>query len=374
MQKTTKIVLLLVMILLTLSACSDRENAPEDIVIGLAYPVKEMDGTTGYIKGIQMAVNEINMGNGIKGRKIKLSIKDDEGSVTVGTSVAQSFVQDPDLVAVIGHWNSRVSLAASGIYEKAGILMITAASSNPELTNRGYQYILSHMPDDREIARVMVEYAAKQGYKRGAIYYADDSYGRGLANAIEDHAKVNGLEIIDRVTEFEGDQYFESLANRWQAFENEVFFVADVMPNGGRFIDKVRSYDPQVPIIGATGLDRSNFIQVLGKKADQVVIPSLFNPDSINEKTRTFVNRFNQGYGQDPDFWAVQGYEVVKLLSYAMERAESIGPANIVAELYKIDHWEGITGDLYFTETGQIEGKTFSKKIVNNGRFEYIIE
>lgn len=385
MKNKGKIVPFILVVLLLLGGCSYFENAKkeqeafgennkDDIIIGVAYPIGEIDSTTQYIKGIEMGVDEINMGGGINGRKIRLLLKDDEGSVTVGTSVAQSFVDNPEVMAVIGHWNSRVSVAASGIYEKAGMVMMSAASTSPELTKKGYKNIFSYIPNDQQIGEVMVDFAVQKGYTKAVIYYADDSYGRGLANAIEDHAKRRDLKIVDRLTEFGGEQHFRRLRDKWNAFGNEVLFIADVMPQGGIFVDKIRSFDIDMPIIGSTGLDRSSFIEMLGEKAEDVIIPSLFNPKSINGKIRTFVNRFKAEYAVEPDLWAVQGYEVVKILSYAMMEAESITPSNIGLELRKIEDWEDTTGVLNFNERGEAEGKTFSKKIVKNGQFQYVIE
>ena len=50
-------------------------------------------------------------------------------------------------------------------------------------------------------------YAAKR-LQKVVIYYADDEYGRGLANSFEDNAKANGVKVVDRVTEFGEGQYF----------------------------------------------------------------------------------------------------------------------------------------------------------------------
>lgn len=347
------------------------KKAQNDILIGVAYPVKLMDATTQYIKGVQLAIDEINAGGGINNRSLRILIKDDEASVTTGIAVAQSFVENPEIAAVIGHWNSRVSIAAAGIYEKAGIVMITPASTSPELTQKGYKYIFCQIPNDEKIGRLMAEYAAEQGYKRVVIYYADDEYGRNLANSFEDNGKNSGVKVVDRVTEFGDGQYFLSLVDKWKAFGYDAFFVADVMPNGGIFIDSLRENGINSPVLGATGLDKTDFLEMLGGKADGIVLPTLFNPASSNPKAQSFISKFKKQHGNEPDTWALQGYETVKMLAYAIEKAKPAEPHSIAANLHDIQNWEGITGTLSFTETGEIDGKALAVKIVQNGRFEY---
>ncbi|RXM21950.1 branched-chain amino acid ABC transporter substrate-binding protein, partial [Citrobacter sp. AAK_AS5] len=86
--------------------------------------------------GAELAAEEINAAGGILGRKIVLEFADDGASPDKATLTANSLAQNGTQF-VIGHFNSSLSLAASTIYEKAGILMITPSSTNPRLTERG---------------------------------------------------------------------------------------------------------------------------------------------------------------------------------------------------------------------------------------------
>ncbi|MDH7479687.1 MAG: ABC transporter substrate-binding protein, partial [Syntrophomonadaceae bacterium] len=165
--------LILIFCLVTRLAGCFHRSGREDIVIGLAWPFATKNSM--LKEGVEMAVDEINGRGGIKGRKIRLVEKDDEGTVTGGVNAAQSLVKIPNLVAVIGHRASFVSIAASAIYEEAGVLMLSPASTAPNLTQRGYKMIFRNIPSDDEIARQMALYAAGRGHRRMAVYYSEDS-------------------------------------------------------------------------------------------------------------------------------------------------------------------------------------------------------
>jgi len=86
-----------------------------DIVIGVAWPFESNNSL--FKEGVELAVKEINQAGGVEGRKVKLVLKDDRGSVAEGMAVAQSFVQERQVAAVIGHRNSFISIPAARIYE-----------------------------------------------------------------------------------------------------------------------------------------------------------------------------------------------------------------------------------------------------------------
>jgi len=70
-------------------------------------------------RAAELAVKEINARGGIRGRLLALRTMDDSGRPEVAMRIAQQLVDDPAVVAVIGHVNSSASLAAGRIYGEA---------------------------------------------------------------------------------------------------------------------------------------------------------------------------------------------------------------------------------------------------------------
>ena len=134
-----------------------------DIVIGVAWPWAARREVR-YGEGLDMAVAEINAAGGVGGRRIVLEREDDHESVDEGELVAQRLANDPNVVAVIGHLQSYVSVPASAIYDLSGILMIAPTATDPELTAHGYSRVFRATFTDAEVGRQMAEYAARQGY------------------------------------------------------------------------------------------------------------------------------------------------------------------------------------------------------------------
>src|SRR5690606_24523605 len=115
--------------------------------------------------GINMAVEEINAAGGVLGRPLLTIKQDDRSDVTQGRLIAQQFADNLDLVAVIGHSDSFVSLPASATYQFAGLLMLSPGSTNPALTMQGFDLVFRNVPTDDDIGRQLATYALTAGYR-----------------------------------------------------------------------------------------------------------------------------------------------------------------------------------------------------------------
>lgn len=346
------------------------QKGNNEIIIGMSYPVSETESKTGFLNGVNMALEKVNK-DGVLGKKITIVKKDDMGTVTIGSEIAQSFVDDPKISAVIGHWNSRVTNAVSDIYNRNGMVMITPASTSPVFTTKGYEYIFSTINNDIIYGGTMARYSAECGYDKVVIYYADDDYGRGLANAFEDAAKENGIQVVDRITNL-NDSNIQDYINRWNALDYNAIFIADVMTEAMNAITIVRTEGIELPIMGATGIDNSAFVETMGSYAEGVTMPTTFNSTLQREEMNLFILEYQNLYGSFPDSWAIQGYGTVMILCKAMESAGSAMPDKISEALSNMRDYKGVSGELSCNSNGEIIGTDIYVKQIKNGKFIYL--
>ena len=376
-----KLLCLVLLITVFLTGCSGIGDVPHqrsekakknggDILIGVAWPFAAKNGM--LKEGVEMAASEINAAGGVLGRKIRLIEKDDESSVTKGMVIAQSFAENLDVVAVIGHRSSYVSLPVASIYENAGLLMLTPASTAPSLTQHEYKRVFRNIPSDEEIGKQMANYAAGKGLKRIVIFYADDEYGRGLANSFEDKAGEHGISLVDRLTYFGDDKQFNTNIEKWKLLGVDAIFVADVMPRAANFISKVRQSGINVPILGGDGLESPDLWSIAAEKSEGVIVASIFNPMYTRPEVQWFVQNYQKKYGSLPSKWAAQGYDSVKLIAESMKKANSTDPDQIASVLRKLKDWPGVTGLHTFNEKGDVAGNLTVKKIMRSGNFEFL--
>lgn len=346
-----------------------------DIVIGVAWPWAARREVR-YGEGLDMAVAEINAAGGVRGRRIVLEREDDHESVDEGELVAQRLANDPKVVAVIGHLQSYVSVPASAIYDLSGILMIAPTATDPELTAHGYSRVFRATFTDAEVGRQMAEYAARQGYERIGIYYIRSDYGRNLANSFEERANDLGLTIPVRQSyepnDPSGSDSFGPALRGWSDVGLDAIFLAGEVPSAARAVVAAREQGISVPIIGGDAMSSGELITVAGRAAEGTVVATAFHADEPRPEVRRFTAAFEKRYGAPPDAGSALGYDVMRLLADAMERAATTLPDSVASVLHSLRDWKGVTGNFTFDSTGNLVGRSIAKMVVRNGAFEYL--
>src|SRR5215211_6328178 len=113
-------------------------TANAQIKVGVAGPITGPNAAFGaqLKNGAEQAVADINAAGGINGQKLEVVVGDDVSDPKQGVSVANKFAAE-GVKMVVGHFNSGVSIPASEVYQEAGIVQVTPASTNPQFTERG---------------------------------------------------------------------------------------------------------------------------------------------------------------------------------------------------------------------------------------------
>ncbi|WP_391572296.1 ABC transporter substrate-binding protein [Cohnella sp.] len=368
------------LVILLATGCSRPDNPsgqrekmlskrPEDIVIGVAWPFETRND--GFKEGLELAYEEVNR-SGIMGHKIRLVQEDDQSSVTAGLAIAQAFANNPNMAAVIGHRSSAVTVPASKVYENAGLLLLAPSSTSPGLTEGGVKHVFRLIPNDIQLGAEMADYAKAEGYRNIAIYYANDEYGRGLANSFEDSAKSNGLQIIDRISDYKDSADLKRLVDKWKLLDCQAVFIAQTMPDGAEFIVQLRKAGLDVPLMGGDGMDSQDLLKIAGQDAENAVVASIFNPQTSNEFAESFIRKYTEKYGEAPRKYAAQAYDSLHLLAEAVRQANSWKAADIAEVLRKQPAWQGVSGTRTFDANGEVQNMPSVLKRVVAGKFEYM--
>ncbi len=354
---------------------ANAERGAGEVVVGVAWPWASRKEVR-YGEGLDMAVAEINAAGGVLGRRIVLRKEDDHESVDEGELVAQRLANDPDVVAVIGHLQSYVSVPASAIYDLSGLLMIAPTATDPELTARGYPRVFRATFTDTEVGRQMAEYAAREGYERVGIYYIRSDYGRNLANAFEERAADLGLTIPVRQSYEPGDadasDNFRPVLRGWAELGLDAVFLAGEVPSAARAIVAAREEGLTVPIIGGDAMSSGELISVAGDAADGTVVATAFHADEPRAEVRRFTDAFERRYTVAPDAGSALGYDVIRLLADGMKRAGTVLPDSVARALHSMHDWRGVTGAFTFDSMGNLVGRPIAKMVVRGGAFEYL--
>ena len=203
MQRQTKIWLIFTSITWLLPV-----SAQAQVKIAVAAPISGPRAELGrqIQMGVEQAIEDINARGGVLGKKLVLSIRDDEANRDKAAAVAKAIVND-GVKFVVGHQNSDASVFAAPIYASAGVLEITPGSTNPFLTEQGFWNIFRTVGRDDYQGTFAADFiAARFPGKTAALVYDEWPYGKlifktarlelqkqGFAHVIE--VDVNGTAL-----------------------------------------------------------------------------------------------------------------------------------------------------------------------------------
>jgi branched-chain amino acid transport system substrate-binding protein len=351
------------------------ERGKGDVVIAVAWPWAARTEVR-YAEGLDLAVDEINASGGVNGRKLRLLREDDGESVNEGLLVAQRIAENPEVSAVIGHLQSYITVPAAAVYDLSGVVMLAPASTAPELTGQGYARVFRSTFTDHETGHQMAEFAAQRGYRRVAIYYARNSYGRALANAFEERAAGVDLHVVARASYASGadvdGRMLEPMLREWKQMELDAVFLAGEVPLAGQIIALMRRAGVEVPILGGDAMSSPALITSGGRAAEGTVVSSFFHASEPRTEVQRFTAAFERRYGLQPDVGSAIGYDAVHLLAHAMRSAGSTAPDPIARALRDVRDWQGVTGPVTFGPNGDLLSRRIVKLVVKDGAFEYL--
>src|SRR5438105_3733632 len=135
--------------------CSSGAFAQADVFkIGLVSPLSGANARYGAFagKGASLAAKEINAAGGLLGKKIELVTGDSQCVPAEGVAATQRLITFDKAPIIIGDVCSSVTLAMQPLAEEAKVLLVNAASSNPDITYKagvgGYKWTFRDYPTD----------------------------------------------------------------------------------------------------------------------------------------------------------------------------------------------------------------------------------
>lgn len=146
--------------------------------------------------GARQAVADINAKGGINGDTLVAVEYDDACDPKQAVAVANKVIND-GIRYVIGHLCSSSTQPASDIYEDEGIIMITPAATNADLTTRGYQMIMRTTGLDSDQGPTAAKYIVDEiKPKRIAVVHDKQQYGEGLARSVRENLNKAGVKEV----------------------------------------------------------------------------------------------------------------------------------------------------------------------------------
>jgi branched-chain amino acid transport system substrate-binding protein len=308
----------------------------------------------------RMAIDELNAKPfTINGQKVTLQLisEDDGADPKQGTAVAQKLV-DAKVNGVIGHLNSGTTVPASKIYNDAGIVQISPATTAPAYTRQRFPGAFRTVASDAKLGGTLAKYAATTlKVKNIAIIDDRTTYGQGVADEFVKGAKAAGMKVAGR--EFTNDKAtdYTAILTSIKAKKPDLIFFGGMDSVAGPMLKQVKALGIPAAFMGGDGMCTEALGRLAGDGLGEgkVICAEAGGVKGPQEKVMDdFRARYKKKFNQDVQLYAPYVYDSVMVMATAMQNAKSADPAKYLPVLKAIKY-EGVTGTIQFDQAGDIK-------------------
>jgi len=342
---------------------ASRGAAPAPIVLGEYAAMTGDQASFGEAmnNGIQLAVDQLNSGGGVGGRKVRVIVEDDRSKAEEAATAVTKLITGDNVLAILGEAASSNSLAAAPICQANLVPMITPISTNPDVTKKG-DYIFRVCFIDPYQGEALARYVRDTLHFRSAAVLVDvkSDYSNGLAEFFTRTFAQRGGTITKRLTYASGDSDFRAQLTSLRAGKPDMIFLPGYYTEVGQIISQARDLGIKQPFVGGDGWESPKLFEIGGTALNGCFYSNHYFVDDRAPEIRDFQAAYKRKYGAVPDSFAALAYDAANVLFAAMKRSPALQRSSVRDELARTANFPGVTG----TITLGADRNPIGKKIV----------
>jgi branched-chain amino acid transport system substrate-binding protein len=329
-------------------------TATAQVKMGVEGPITGPNAAFGaqLKNGAEQAVADINAAGGILKQQITLSFGDDVSDPKQGVSVANKFVGD-GVKFVVGAFNSGVTMPSSEVYQENGILEITPASTNPQVTERGMWNIFRTCGRDDQQGGVAGAYIVKHFKgKKVAIVNDKTTYGKGLAEETKKAMAKGGMKEVLNEGVNTGEKDYSALVSKIKQSGADLVYWGGLHTEGGLIVRQMRDQGVKAPLMGGDGITTDEFASVGGPGVEGTLMT--YGPDARkNPAAKDIVAKF-KAKNFEPEAYTLYSYAAVQIIKQAAEAAKSLDPKKVAEKMHSGMKFKTVLGDISYDKKGDL--------------------
>jgi branched-chain amino acid transport system substrate-binding protein len=330
-------------------------SAQESVKVGLVAAMSGQSAKSGeaIVRGLSLAIDEINAKGGVLGKKVDLVVRDDESNPAKGVIAARELVQREKVVAYFGGIDTPVSMAIVPFANQSKVPFIGVWAAGTKITRNDApeNYVFRVSAVDALVDIALVDYAIKKyDAKKPGMILINNPWGEsneaGLKSALD--AKKMTAAGIEKFETGDVD-LVPQLTRLKDAGADTLFMVANVAPSA----QVVKSLDRMgwnVPVVSHWGPAGGRFTELAGPSAEKVHFIQTFSfSGNPSPKSAAVFDALKKKYPEiktaadvTPAVGIANAYDAMHLAALAIEKAGSTEGPKIREGFYQIGSYDGL--------------------------------
>ena len=359
---------------LALSLSAAPALAADDLTIAVAGPITGPVASIGeqMKRGAEAAAAAINEAGGVDGRKIKIVIEDDACDPKQAVAVANRIVSQ-QIKFVDGHACSGSSIPASEVYTDNNVLMITPASSNPALTEKGHPTIMRvYGRDDAQGAFVGPWIAEHFKGKKVAVLNDKSAYGKGLADVVAESLKKTGVQPVIEEGINAGEKDYSAIVTKLKAAGADLVYFGGYHTEAGLIARQAADQGYKLHLMVGDSIATGEFWAVAGPAGEGTLFTFPTDPRRSPSAAKALEQFKAQNY--EPEGFTLFAYAVVQVVAEGVKRAGSDDPKKVAKALESGEGVPTVLGDVKFDAKGDIKDPRYDINQWHAGKFAPIAQ
>ena len=322
------------------------------------------DGTD-IKNGVLTAIEVIEEQGGIPGYdKIELFAQDTACDPRQAVAAANKLI-NLEVAGVIGAYCSSSTIPSSDVLDEEDIIMITPASTNEKVTDRGLPYMFRMCGRDDDQAPAAAKFM-KESLGAKTIFIVDDktTYSQGLADGVKKAATEMGMDVVAHEHVNQGDKDFSAILTMAKKANADIFYMSlQGFSPAAMMTLQAKRLGMKSQIITQDAVFQPKFMEVAKEAANGVYLTYGFT-DPTTPEYKAFEERYVPKYGKIAAY-ATYAYDGATALLKAIKAAGTTDSAKAKAELMKLD-FQGVAKHVKFKANGDSGSSYIAFKVVGD--------
>lgn len=325
------------------------------VKIGFIGPVSGGNAAQGLgaKNGFLLAVEQANADPALP-FTIEPVVLDDASDPQTGVSAAMKLVNDPDVIAATGHWNSPVALATMPVFARFQTPLVIWGAISPDITKQNLLQVTRVTPTLLTENKPLAEWAVTElGAKRIAVIADTSDYGKANADAFNEFVPAAGGEIVSTDLLPVGSTDFRTILTALKGKEIDAVYFGGVITEAGILAKQMKEIGLEKPMVGISGFYDPEFIAVAGDAATNAIVsyPSAAQTPKLVQMEADYAAK---AFAEPESPYTKFAFDAANIIIAA---AKEVGIEDKVklAEAIRAGTFDGATGEITFDANGQTQ-------------------
>ena len=310
-----------------LVAASSAASA-EEITIGVPVSLTGVYAFVGTaaVKGLQLAVDEINAGSELgAGRTIKLVVMDDGSNTNQAITLVNKLATVDKVLAIAGPSASPTVLAVSPVVNQLQVPMLGIAVT--PAVNKAGVWANRVLNSPTTLMTVLTNYTLETVKPKSVMTVASrDNDGAAAQSKVARSVMEGKVTIMPEESALMAETDFSALSTKIASLKPDVVMITmnDAAAANIVLQAKQAGAAPSTRFVANNAAASASFLRIGGKAVEGVLVGTDAFPEIRTDAlAKAFVANFQKKYSASPDPWNAVGYTIGRLYGNAISNAKA---------------------------------------------------